>query len=58
MKPEVPEDSPLNSLSQVRRIDSICDRFEAAWNAETRPVIEEFLENAPAVEKLALLRNW
>ena len=57
MKPEVPEDSPLNSLSQVRRIDSICDRFEAAWNAETRPVIEEFLENAPAVEKLALLRE-
>ena len=44
MEPEVPEDSSLNPLSRARRIDSICDRFEADWNAGMRPTIEEFLK--------------
>ena len=57
IEPEVHEDSPLNPLSQVRRIDSVCDRFEADWNAGMRPAIEEFLKNTPAAEQPALLRE-
>ena len=56
-EPEVPDDASLNPLSKVRRIDSICDRFEAAWNAGTRPVIEEFLKDAPATEQPAVFRE-
>ena len=53
----MPEDGSLNPLSKVRRIDSICDRFEAAWNAGTRPVIEAFLNDTPATEQAAVLRE-
>jgi formylglycine-generating enzyme required for sulfatase activity len=51
----MPEDSPLNPLSQARHIDRICDRFEAAWNAGLRPKIEEFLKDTPAGVQADLL---
>ena len=57
MEPEGGENSPLNPLSKARRIDNICDRFEAAWNAGTRPVIDEFLRDTPPEEQPAVLRE-
>jgi tetratricopeptide (TPR) repeat protein len=39
------------------RIDAACDRFEAAWRAESPPRIEDFLEGWSGSEHLALLQN-
>ncbi|HTU21245.1 MAG TPA: serine/threonine-protein kinase [Gemmataceae bacterium] len=48
-------------LSLARRVDQICDRFEAAWkavvSAETRPHIEDFLADTTEMERQALLRE-
>jgi serine/threonine protein kinase len=38
-------------------VDDLCDRFEAAWRANERPSIEDFLGRAPAGHRLALLRE-
>jgi WD40 repeat protein/tRNA A-37 threonylcarbamoyl transferase component Bud32 len=47
------------SLPLARRIDRICDRFEAAWKAaatvEARPRLEDFLGQTPEGEREALL---
>lgn len=45
------------SLSLLQKIDEICDRFEAAWIAGRRPRIEDFLKNAPAINRETLLRS-
>ena len=34
------------SPAEARRIDQICDRFEAAWKAGPRPMPEEYLSAA------------
>jgi WD40 repeat protein len=48
-------------LSAELRIDSVCGRFEAAWQAVRGagawPVIEAYLGNAPEPERAALLRE-
>ena len=41
----------------VRRLDALCDRFEAAWAAGQRPRIEEELADTPESERPALLRR-
>ena len=41
----------------VRRLDALCDRFEAAWAAGQRPRIEEELTDTPESERPALLRR-
>jgi serine/threonine protein kinase len=38
-------------------LDQACDRFEAAWIAGGRPVIEEFVNVAPASERSALMKE-
>ena len=38
------------------RIDSVCDRFEAAWHAGESPQIEDCLEEAAEADRDALLR--
>jgi tetratricopeptide (TPR) repeat protein/tRNA A-37 threonylcarbamoyl transferase component Bud32 len=38
-----------------RRIDWLCDRFEAAWQADQRPRIEDYLAEVSEPERLALL---
>jgi serine/threonine protein kinase len=43
--------------SPVRRIDATCDRFEAAWRAGREPRIEDFLADAEAADRPALLRE-
>jgi serine/threonine protein kinase len=45
------------SLSPAKRIERICTRFEAAWQAGQRPPIEEYLAEAPEPERPPLLRE-
>ncbi len=44
-------------LSRQRQIDSICDAFEAAWQAGQNPPSELFLARVPQLERMALLRE-
>ena len=40
-----------------RRVDHICDAFEAAWQAGARPHIEQYLGDAPKARRGKLLRE-
>lgn len=51
------ESSRHERFEQANRLDEVCDRFEAAWNAGERPRIEEFLRNAANSERPQLLRD-
>jgi hypothetical protein len=42
-------------LSAERRVNEACNRFELAWQAGRRPRIEDYLGEAPAPERPALL---
>jgi hypothetical protein len=44
-------------LSGSRRVDSACDRFEAAWHAGAPPRLEDFLGAPAHPERAALLRE-
>ncbi len=44
-------------LSGAQRLDPICDRFESAWIAGQRPVIDEHLAEARESERPALFRE-
>jgi serine/threonine-protein kinase len=44
-------------LDVLDRIDQICDRFEAAWEAGDRPRIEDFLGEAAEAYRTALVRD-
>ena len=44
-------------LSAIERIDTICDRFEAAWKAGDGPRIDDFLDGEVGVERDALLKE-
>src|SRR5205807_10422891 len=48
-------------VAGARRVDQLCDRFEAAWkaagSADQRPRIEDYLVEAPEPEHPALLRE-
>src|SRR5262249_56891412 len=45
------------SLSAERRLDGVCLRFEAAWQAGRRPDIESLLNDVPPGDRPALLRE-
>ncbi len=45
------------SLDAAERIDAVCNRFEQAWQAEKNPRVEDFLDQAHAVAREALLRE-
>lgn len=42
------------SLSLARRVDAVCDRFEAEWRAGRRPRIDDFVAAAPESDREAL----
>jgi WD40 repeat protein/tetratricopeptide (TPR) repeat protein len=44
-------------LSAVRRINAVCNRFELAWKAGPRPLIEDYLGNTPEPERATLVRD-
>jgi outer membrane protein assembly factor BamB len=51
-----PSSSPV-PLSQAQRVNAVCDRFERAWQAGPRPLIEDFLGVTSEPERSALLRE-
>ncbi len=53
---DAPGDSTLDT-GQVSRIDAICDRFEAAWQAGQRPRIEDYLAEVLAANRTLLIRE-
>src|SRR5215471_15210135 len=55
MKPETPERGDSLPLSVDERIDAVCTRFEAAWQAGQQPRLEDFLGAAEGSEREALL---
>ncbi len=57
MEPQPHDQPPSVSLSQARRADRVCDRFEAAWKEGTRPRIDDFLTEIPRAEWHDLLRE-
>jgi serine/threonine protein kinase len=50
-------ESAVLSLELGRRVDRVCDRFEAAWRAGPPPRIEDFLAGWSGPERSALLRE-
>ena len=57
MEPQPRDESAFPPLSQLRRFDHICDRFEAAWKEGPRPRIDEFLSDVALDERPTLLRD-
>jgi WD40 repeat protein len=55
----VNQDLPTASftLASAERVDRVCSRFEAAWQAGQRPRIEEYLDDATEPSRTALLRE-
>ncbi len=45
------------SPGQVRRLDPVCDRFEAEWLAGRRPHLEDFLSQVAEPDRPALVRE-
>ncbi len=50
-------DNRLDSTRIERDVDEACDRFEAAWRAGNRPVIEDFLDGTTDLDRPVLLRH-
>ena len=43
--------------SDLSRIDRVCDRFEAAWQAGDEPKLEDYLGDTPEPERSVLRRE-
>ncbi len=50
-------DIPADSVADARRIDEICDAFEAAWKVGDGPSIENFLGQGMKADRQKLLRE-
>jgi WD40 repeat protein/tRNA A-37 threonylcarbamoyl transferase component Bud32 len=50
-------DKRLDSTRLERDVDEACDRFEAAWRAGSRPMIEDFLIGTTDSDHAVLLRH-
>jgi tRNA A-37 threonylcarbamoyl transferase component Bud32 len=61
MSEALAKDAPSLPGALARRVDQVCDRFEAAWKAagcmEQRPRIEDYVRDVPEPEHSALLRE-
>jgi len=44
-------------MSVNRRVDQICDEFEARWNAKEQPSVFDFLKLAARADQVVLLRE-
>src|SRR5262245_7243866 len=51
------EPTQPDSLSDERRIDALCDRFEAEWRTQGQPSLESYLATAAEPLRPALLRE-
>ena len=54
MSTTLPTTDASLSPSVINRMDEVCDRFEAAWQAGLRPRIEDYLEETAGPEPSAL----
>ena len=45
------------SVSTIRALERICDQFEAAWQSNQRPSIEDYLTDTAAPDRPRLLRE-
>jgi WD40 repeat protein/serine/threonine protein kinase/tetratricopeptide (TPR) repeat protein len=57
-----PADAPAHDTQLLppllaRRVDGVCDRFEAAWQAGQRPPIEAYLDDFTSDDRALLLRE-
>jgi serine/threonine-protein kinase len=52
-----PTRNPTLPPDVALRIDRVCDRFKAAWDAGTPPRLEDYLGDVPEPERPALLRE-
>ncbi|HEX8203722.1 MAG TPA: protein kinase [Isosphaeraceae bacterium] len=52
---ELPNDPGTLPLSQARRVNAACERYEAAWRAGRRPRIEDELGESQGPERTPLL---
>jgi eukaryotic-like serine/threonine-protein kinase len=57
MTPESEKRGDSLSLTAAQRIDEVCVRFEAGWQAGTPPRLEDFLGEAAGAEPQVLLRQ-
>src|SRR5207237_10018054 len=57
MKEAQSSGSPASAAQLARRLDQLCDRFEAAWMAGRRPQLERYLGKLPPSMQLELLRE-
>ena len=57
MEPQPHDETSSDPLSHILRDDRICDQFEAAWKAGTRPKIDDFLAEISPAEWPDLLRE-
>ena len=50
---------PQPSLQRDQQFDAVCDRFEAAWKRDERPVLEEYLDEVePALRPDLVKELW
>src|SRR5690348_12819791 len=52
-----PLDKHVSPARLARRVDSLCDRFEAAWKKGRRPKLECYLAHVPPAAQPELLRE-
>jgi tRNA A-37 threonylcarbamoyl transferase component Bud32 len=51
------DNPPSLPLALAQRVEKVCARFEAAWQAGERPCVEDYLSRASETEHAALLRE-
>jgi tetratricopeptide (TPR) repeat protein len=51
------EEKSSKSISQLNRLDQVCDRFERAWKEGSSPRIEDYLVQVAEAERAELLRE-
>ncbi|MGA2255237.1 MAG: bifunctional serine/threonine-protein kinase/formylglycine-generating enzyme family protein [Thermoguttaceae bacterium] len=57
MEPQPHDAASTSPLPQVERVDRVCDQFEAAWKAGSRPRIDDFLAQVSPAAWPDLLRE-
>lgn len=50
-------DQNPHSIESLKRIDALCDHFEAAWKNESSPIIEDFLSLVPETDRNTLFQS-
>ena len=56
-EPQPDRDRHDDPVAAIRRIDEICDRFEAAFRAREQPVLEDYLAEVPTDDQDHLRRH-